>query len=96
MRKADETVQKPIVARVVHRSVLVDDAAGRRVIKLMFNLLPQDRRFEVGADIGFMASAGGDAGMRMYSISSGTATMLLIRFAWLRTTPFGSPVVPDV
>ncbi len=70
MSKADETVREPIVARVVHRSVLMDDAAGRRVIKLMFNLLPRDRRFEVGSDIGFMESDTGDSGLRLYSIES--------------------------
>ena len=61
MSKADETVQEPIVARVVHRSVVMENAAGRRVIKLMFNLLPQNRRFEAGSNIGFQAPAAGDA-----------------------------------
>lgn len=68
MNKADEMTQEPIVARVVHRSVIMDDAAGHRVIKLMFNLLPQGRRFEVGSDIGFQAPA--DAGLRLYSIEA--------------------------
>ena len=68
MNKADEMAQEPIVARVVHRSVLMDNAAGHRVIKLMFNLLPQGRRFEVGSDIGFQAPA--DAGLRLYSIEA--------------------------
>ena len=70
MSKADETFQEPIVARVVHRSMVMDDGAGRRVIKLMFNLLPQGRRFEVGSDIGFQASAADDAGLRLYSIEA--------------------------
>ena len=70
MSKADETVQEPIVAQVVHRSVVMENAAGRRVIKLMFNLLPQNRRFEAGSNIGFQAPAAGDAGLRLYSIES--------------------------
>lgn len=70
MSKADETFQEPIDARVVHRSVVMDDGAGRRVIKLMFNLLPQGRSFDVGSDIGFQVSASDDAGLRLYSIES--------------------------
>ncbi len=70
MSKADETLKEPIVARVVHRSVVMENAAGRRVIKLMFNLLPQNRPFEPGSNIGFRAPAAGDAGLRLYSIES--------------------------
>jgi sulfite reductase alpha subunit-like flavoprotein len=70
MSKADDTVQEPIVARVVHRSVVMENAAGGRVIKLMFNLLPQARRFEAGSNIGFQAPTAGEAGLRLYSIES--------------------------
>ncbi len=70
MSRANEAVQDPIVARVVHRSVVVADAAGRRVIKLMFNLRPQGRHFEAGADIGFEPPAAAAPGLRLYSIES--------------------------
>jgi len=74
MSKPDSALDKPIVARVVHRSVVVDQAGCRPVIKLMLNVLPQGRKFEAGADIGFLAPgyAGGDIGrgLRRYSIES--------------------------
>ena len=70
MSKADASVQEPIVARVVHRSVVVADATGRRVIKLMFNLPPQGRHFEAGANIGFETPPPAASGLRLYSIES--------------------------
>jgi benzoyl-CoA 2,3-dioxygenase component A len=74
MSRPDAAIDNPIVARVVHRSVVVDQAACRPVIKLMLNLLPQGRKFEAGSDIGFLApGATGDGvqrGLRRYSIES--------------------------
>jgi len=74
MSRPDAAVDDPIVARVVHRSVIVDQPGCRPVIKLMLNLLPQGRPFGTGADIGFMAPGfkGDDTrhGLRRYSIES--------------------------
>lgn len=74
MSRPDAAVDDPVVARVVHRSVIVDHAGCRPVIKLMLNLLPQGRRFYAGSDIGFLALGfGGDdiqGGLRRYSIES--------------------------
>jgi ferredoxin--NADP+ reductase len=55
MSRPDAAADDPIVARVVHRSVIVDQPGSRPVIKLMLNLMPQGRNFAAGADIGFMA-----------------------------------------
>jgi len=74
MSRPDATLDDPIVARVVHRSVVVDQAGCRPVIKLMLNLLPQGRQFEAGSDIGFLAPGlSGDNlqhGLRRYSVES--------------------------
>ena len=69
MNKPDATVEGPIVARVVHRSVLFDQPGQRPVIKLMLNLAPQGRPFVSGADVGFAApGVGGDG--HFYRIGS--------------------------
>ena len=71
MGKPEAAVEEPIVARVVHRSVLVEQAAGRPVVKLMLNLAPQGRVFSAGADIAFLAPGSDPAhGLRRYSIDS--------------------------
>jgi len=74
MSKPDSAPGDPIVARVVHRSVVVDQAGCRPVIKMMLNMLPQGRKFDVGTDIGFLAPGyGGDDlehALRRYSIES--------------------------
>ena len=74
MSRPDETYLDALVARVVHRSVIVDQPGVRPVIKLMLNLSPQGRRFEVGSDIGLLppgrADDGTGRGLRHYSIES--------------------------
>ena len=44
MHKPDATVDSPVVARVVHRSVIVDELGTMPVVKLMFNIDPQGCR----------------------------------------------------
>jgi len=74
MSRPDAAIDDPIVARVVHRSAVVDQAGCRPVIKLMFNLLPHGRRFDAGTDIGFLmpgfAAEDVQHGLRRYSIES--------------------------
>lgn len=74
MSVPDEAGLEAIVARVVHRSVVVDQPGCSPVIKLMLNLLPGERKFEVGADIGFIAPGDGSqdpgSGLRLYSVES--------------------------
>ena len=74
MSKPDATLDDPIVARVVHRSVIVDQAGCRPVIKLMLNLMPLGRQFEAGTNIGFLPPGlDGDNGehhIRRYSIEA--------------------------
>ena len=55
MSKPDAAVDQPIVARVVHKSIAVDQPGSRSVIKLMLNLPPQGRLFEAGSDVAFLA-----------------------------------------
>jgi ferredoxin-NADP reductase len=74
MSKPDATVEEPIVARVVHRSVIVDQPGQRPVIKLMLNLPPQGRAFEAGSDIAFMvpgfSGANPQKGLRRYTVEA--------------------------
>lgn len=71
MGKPEAAVEEPIVARVVHRSVLVEKTPGRPVIKLMLNLAPQGRDFVAGADVAFLAPGSeAPSGLRRYSIDS--------------------------
>ena len=74
MSRPDAVLDDPIVARVVHRSVVVDQAGCRPVVKLMLNLPPQGRQFEAGSDIAFLAQGfvgdGIQHGLRRYSIES--------------------------
>jgi len=72
MNKLDATVEGPIAARVVHRSVLLDEPGQRPVIKLMLNLAPQGRPFAPGSDVGFtgpdVGADGLQRGLRRYTI----------------------------
>jgi hypothetical protein len=74
MSRPDAAADDPIVARVVHRSVVVDQPDCRPVIKLMLNLMPQGRTFQAGADIGFpatdLAKVDGQHTMRRYTVES--------------------------
>lgn len=74
MSKADAVIEEPIVARVVHRSMVVDQPGQRPVMKLMLNLPPQGRSFESGSDIAFMAPGFDGArpheGLRRYTVES--------------------------
>jgi ferredoxin-NADP reductase len=76
MNKPDAAVEDPIVARVVHKSVVVDQAGTGRVVKLMLNLTPQGRSFAAGSDVAFLApgyamdSSTIAAGLRRYTVES--------------------------
>lgn len=71
MSKPDAAVDQPIVARVVHKSVAVDQPGSRSVIKLMLNLSPQGKAFEAGTDVAFLApGASARNGLRHYTIES--------------------------
>lgn len=74
MSKPDATIEDPIVARVVHRSVVVDQPGMRPVVKLMLNLAPHGRPFAAGSDIAFLAEGFSAAdpghGLRRYTVES--------------------------
>lgn len=74
MSKPDATIAGPIAARVVHRSVVVDQPGARPVIKLMLNLAPQGRQFDAGSDIAFLAPGfpadSPQGGLRRYTVES--------------------------
>jgi NAD(P)H-flavin reductase len=74
MSRPDAPIEEPIVARVVHRSVVVDQPGLRPVVKLMLNLPPGGRDFAPGTDVAFLASnrpAGASGrGLRRYSIDA--------------------------
>ena len=72
MMKPDAAAQEPIVARLVHRSVLVEQSGQASVFKLMFNLRPQGRAFEAGSDVAFAVPGGteGAPELRYYTIES--------------------------
>lgn len=74
MSKPDPTIDEPIVARVVHRSAVVDQPGASLVVKLMLNLAPQGRQFAPGSDIAFLVP-GHDTdspgpGLRRYTVDS--------------------------
>ncbi|MDJ0739754.1 MAG: hypothetical protein QNJ91_08550 [Gammaproteobacteria bacterium] len=54
MNKPVDAAGDPIVARVVHKSAIVEVAGAAPVFKLMLNLTPGDRVFEAGSDVGFL------------------------------------------
>lgn len=66
--------EAPIRARVVHKSLIVDQTGCRPVTKLMLNLSPGGRQFEVGADIAVsrdQSTATGEAtALRYYTIEA--------------------------
>jgi len=74
MSKPDAAVEEPIVARVVHRSVVVDQPGLRPVVKLMLNLAPGDRRFAAGTDVAFLAPGHAtdapQGGLRRYTVDA--------------------------
>ena len=74
MSRPEVKVEEPVAARVVHRSVIVDAAGARPVVKMMFNLAPQGRDFLAGSDIAFLRPGfvGDDvsAGLRRYTVES--------------------------
>jgi ferredoxin-NADP reductase len=71
MAESDAVVGDPIVARVVHTSIVVDQPGAQRVLKLMLNLNPGGRVFEAGSDVGFLAPGHGlPDGLRRYTIDS--------------------------
>lgn len=74
MSKPDAAIEGPVEARVVHRSVVVDEPGLRPVVKLMLNLAPAGRAFTPGSDIAFLAPGHpADApagGLRRYTVDS--------------------------
>ena len=68
MGKTDTAGQQPIIARVVHRSVVVSQPGMPPVLKLMLNLVPEGRQFEPGCDVAFVAD--GDGALRHYTVES--------------------------
>lgn len=74
MNISDGVIGEALVARVVHRSVAVDQPGSLPVIKLMFNIATGGHQFDAGMDIAFLApDHRGDplqAGLRHYSIES--------------------------
>jgi len=54
MNKPVDMAGDPVVARIVHKSRLVNESGAAPVEKLMVNLAPGDRQFEPGADVGFL------------------------------------------
>jgi ferredoxin-NADP reductase len=70
MSKPEAALREPLGARVVHRSVLVDQPGMPSVIKLMLNVSPGDRRFEPGCDIAFAVPGGGAGQLRHYTVEA--------------------------
>ncbi|MGB5201708.1 MAG: hypothetical protein WBR56_17590 [Sedimenticolaceae bacterium] len=74
MSRVDAAIGDPYRARVVHRSMVVDQPGMRPVVKLMFNLASEGNDFEAGVDIAFRASDVGEqtaaGGLRMYTVES--------------------------
>lgn len=74
MSSADAAMERPIVARLVHKSVVVDQPGLQPVVKLMLNLSPQGRNFAAGSDIAFMAPGHADDdtahGLRRFTVES--------------------------
>jgi len=74
MSEVEMTVDEPIEAGVVHRSLIVDQAGTEPVVKLMLNLVPGDRVFETGADVAFavpgVSGGGSTPALRHYTIES--------------------------
>ncbi|MCB1773207.1 MAG: hypothetical protein KDI88_06285 [Gammaproteobacteria bacterium] len=68
MDKTETAGERPIIARVVHRSTVVNQPGMPPVLKLMLNLVPGERRFEPGCDIAFAAE--GDGSLRYYTVES--------------------------
>ncbi|MCB1802832.1 MAG: hypothetical protein KDI82_14165 [Gammaproteobacteria bacterium] len=74
MTKPGTVVDRPIVARVVHKSMVVDQPGILPVVKLMLNLQPGGREFQAGTDVAFLVPGTPadriDEGLRHYTIES--------------------------
>lgn len=71
MSEREQTDQGPLVARVVHRSTIVEQDHTAAVHKLMLNLLPEGRTFEPGTDIAIHPpDAGATEVPRRYTIEA--------------------------
>lgn len=68
MGKTETAGGQPINARVVHRSVAVNQPGRSPVLKLMLNVVPGGRRFEPGCDVAFAAD--GDGSLRYYTVEA--------------------------
>lgn len=71
MSKPDSDPGEPLVARLVHRSVVVEGPGLSPVLKLMLNVEPAGRRFEPGTDVAFAppGQAPG-SGLRHYTVDA--------------------------
>lgn len=70
MTRQDSVNQVPLAARIVHRSVLVEQPDGCKVHRMMLNLSPQGRLFEPGTDIALAAEEDLPALRRRYTVES--------------------------
>lgn len=71
MSGPDAAPDDPLLAQVVHRSMVIDQPGSRPVVKLMLNLSPGSRTFEAGNDIAFLAPGQGlPDGLRRYTVDS--------------------------
>lgn len=71
MTQPDISMQAPVKARVVHKSVAVSRAGADAVFKLMLNLDPQGQIFEPGVDVALTVEGDAPAGgLRRYTVES--------------------------
>ncbi|MCB1922693.1 MAG: hypothetical protein KDJ27_02930 [Gammaproteobacteria bacterium] len=74
MIKPGVAVDQPIVARVVHRSTVVDQPGILPVVKLMLNLQPGGRHFAEGMDIAFLVPGTPEdklaEGLRLFTVEA--------------------------
>jgi sulfite reductase alpha subunit-like flavoprotein len=71
MSKPVADYAEPLVAHLVHRSVLVEGPGLSPVLRLMLNVVPDGRRFEPGTDVGFQPPGQADAaGLRHYTVDA--------------------------
>jgi ferredoxin-NADP reductase len=70
MGNTSDAVLEAVTGRVVHRSVVVEKPDGVSVVKLMVNLVPGDRSFEAGMDVGIIRPGAEAAEMRHYTIDA--------------------------
>lgn len=70
MVNASDAALGPVTGRVVHRSVMVEKPDGVSVLKLMLNLVPGERSFEAGMDVGIVRPGDDASAMRHYTVDA--------------------------